>query len=123
MSQTPAPGSNLDSFTYDVYVEGNYVGTWTTYLVPDRVQQQESNIIPDLDEIDPGWVDEDFNIPSYHTPRPWIPVPFVPTGQPNLYADDSDLTTTEEVSVDSDSDPDFGQIDFSEEINLNDLYF
>lgn len=118
MSQTPAP---LESFTYDVYVEGNYVGTWTTYLVPDRDQHQESNIIPDLEETDPGWVDEEFSIPPSGQPRPWIPVPFVPTGQ--LNAEDSDLTTTEEVSVDSDSDVDLTTIDFSEEINLNDLYF
>lgn len=119
MSQTPA--SPLESFTYDVYVEGNYVGTWTTYLVPDREQHQESNIIPDLEDADPGWVVEDFVIPPSGQPRPWIPVPFQPTGQ--LNADDSDLTTTEEVSVDSDSDVDLTTIDFSEEINLNDLYF
>lgn len=88
----------------------------------DKVQQMWLQVR--VIESEPMWVEEDLLIPP--EPLPWIPVPFVPTGQPNLYASDSDLATTEELSVDSDvdsdSDVDFAQIDFSEEINLNDLY-
>lgn len=84
-----------------------------------------------LAEKNPEWVQEEFEMEllrQYQASHPWIPVPFVST--PDLYADDTELDTTEELvdtdfEVDSDSeeeDPDFSKIDFTEEINLNDLY-
>lgn len=137
MSQTPA----RVSFTYDVYVEGIYAGTFTTYVIPDRNQSVESNIVPDADdlEFDGDFVslptppsspwniggslteadldgidpEEFFNTPLTQ-PAPWLPVQ-------NLFAQDEILPT--QVLSDSDrEDPEILFKDTTGDINLSDLF-
>lgn len=139
MSQTPA----TRSFTYDVYIEGIYFGTYTTYLIPDRDQHVDSNIVPvaedlefGVDEIslptppdsptrDPngplteadldGLDPEDFFNTPLTQPAPWLPVQ-------SLFAPDEILPT--QILSGSDTEPETEILftDTTGDLNLSDLY-
>lgn len=131
MSQIPA----RVSFTYDVYVEGVYAGTFTTYVIPDREQSVESNIVPDADDLDfdptPTPPSSPWNIGGPLTeadlenidpeefvntqPAPWLPVQ-------NLFAPDEDLLPTQILSDSDREEPEIIFKDFIGDINISDLY-